>query len=203
VAFQAVLLLATTFGIMQPLKITEVTNIVERLGIGLGLLVILIFFPVVEELTYRSYLVYGVKSIALSASLVVASLLMILKSYYLGLSGCLVIALIILLSAGTFFVCYRLLQKDDTSNRKVFSFWQAHPTAIFYFSCVLFAVPHLTNYSDLTAQQILFLPLISAPYFIAGYFLGKIRVEKGLLWSMQLHALINLLACIKLLSAQG
>lgn len=61
---------------------------------------------------------------------------------------------------------------------------------IFYLSAILFALVHLLNF-DFEEPIIWLAPLIVMPQFIAGIFMGFIRIKMGLIWSVLLHATFN------------
>jgi membrane protease YdiL (CAAX protease family) len=60
----------------------------------------------------------------------------------------------------------------------------------FYAIALLFGYIHISNY-ELNTSVILFSPLLIAPQFFVGLYLGYIRVKFGLLWSIALHASYN------------
>ncbi|WP_047245428.1 CPBP family intramembrane glutamic endopeptidase [Maribacter thermophilus] len=62
---------------------------------------------------------------------------------------------------------------------------------IFYVLTLGFGFMHISNY-EITIEVILLSPLLVAPQISVGILLGFIRVKFGLLWSMALHALYNL-----------
>jgi membrane protease YdiL (CAAX protease family) len=60
----------------------------------------------------------------------------------------------------------------------------------FYLIALLFGYVHITNY-ELNTSVLLFSPILIAPQFFVGLYLGYIRVKFGLLWSIALHASYN------------
>ncbi len=60
----------------------------------------------------------------------------------------------------------------------------------FYVIALLFGYIHISNY-ELNTSVLLFSPLLIAPQFFVGLYLGYIRVKFGLLWSIALHASYN------------
>ena len=70
---------------------------------------------------------------------------------------------------------------------------------IFYFSALLFGYVHLTNYNN-SISIILLSPIIIAPQFISGLFIGYLRVRHDLVTGYLMHALHNaIFVCIPLL----
>ncbi|SEB82846.1 hypothetical protein SAMN04489761_1893 [Tenacibaculum sp. MAR_2009_124] len=61
---------------------------------------------------------------------------------------------------------------------------------IFYSFSFLFGLVHITNY-EVSTNVILLTPILIAPQFILGTYLGFIRVRFGLIWSILLHACYN------------
>ncbi len=61
---------------------------------------------------------------------------------------------------------------------------------VFYFFALLFGLVHITNY-EISPNVILLSPILIAPQFILGTYLGFIRVRFGLFWSILLHASYN------------
>jgi membrane protease YdiL (CAAX protease family) len=77
--------------------------------------------------------------------------------------------------------------------------WTRGYKLIFYVTAILFGLVHLTNYVT-TPVMILFAPFIVAPQFVAGLFLGYLRVRHGIFTGFALHALHNsIFLCIPLL----
>ena len=77
--------------------------------------------------------------------------------------------------------------------------WTGGYKYIFYFSAILFGLVHLTNYVT-TPVMILLSPIIVAPQFVAGLFLGYLRVRHGIYTGFALHVLHNaIFLCIPLL----
>jgi membrane protease YdiL (CAAX protease family) len=60
----------------------------------------------------------------------------------------------------------------------------------FYLSIIGFAAIHASNFENME-EGLWLLPLLVAPQFIMGIFLGYIRVTLGLSWSVLLHACHN------------
>lgn len=76
-------------------------------------------------------------------------------------------------------------------NKKYFHY-------ILYFSILLFAGVHLSNFG--MSKEIIYVsPLLVAPQLILGSFLSYVRVKLGLRWSICLHALYNAILITPLL----
>jgi membrane protease YdiL (CAAX protease family) len=70
--------------------------------------------------------------------------------------------------------------------------WHKYYRIFFYVATLIFAVIHITNY-ELTVTVLVFIPLLTAPQFITGLFIGYLRVRFGLIWGILLHFLHNLI----------
>ena len=63
---------------------------------------------------------------------------------------------------------------------------------IFYLSCLIFGLYHITNYYPITFKLLLIVPVIFLPQIITGTVLGFIRLKFGIIYSMLFHAIINI-----------
>ena len=63
---------------------------------------------------------------------------------------------------------------------------------IFYVFAICFGVVHLTNF-EITPQVLALAPVLVAPQISIGILLGFVRVRFGLLWSITMHGLYNLI----------
>ncbi|MDW5288349.1 CPBP family intramembrane glutamic endopeptidase [Formosa sp. PL04] len=61
---------------------------------------------------------------------------------------------------------------------------------VFYFFALSFGLVHITNF-EITRNVILLAPILVAPQIIIGLFLGVIRLQYGLVYSMLFHAIYN------------
>lgn len=69
-------------------------------------------------------------------------------------------------------------------------YWHKYYKGFFYFAALVFGVVNIFNY-ELSLSVLIFTPLLISPQFIAGLFMGYLRVRFGLLWGMLLHMLHN------------
>jgi membrane protease YdiL (CAAX protease family) len=61
---------------------------------------------------------------------------------------------------------------------------------VYYFSCLLFGLVHLGNFDN--ANDLLWLaPILVAPQFVMGFFLGFLRVRLGLRYAVLMHMTHN------------
>ena len=82
---------------------------------------------------------------------------------------------------------------DFLTNNRAKIFWQKYFKFFFYLSAVLFALIHLTNFSNTNVLFYILAPLIVLPQFIGGLTLGYIRLKLGFFWGVLLHGLYNLI----------
>ncbi|SIR15944.1 CPBP family intramembrane glutamic endopeptidase [Maribacter ulvicola] len=71
----------------------------------------------------------------------------------------------------------------------------------FYLFTIAFGFMHISNF-EMNTQVLLFSPLLVAPQIGVGFLLGFIRVKFGLVWSMALHALYNMVLVLPILIMQ-
>lgn len=82
---------------------------------------------------------------------------------------------------------------DFLSRNRVKTLWLKHFSIFFYFSATLFALMHLTNYSNNTLFFYILGPLIVLPQLIGGLTLGYLRLKLGFFWGVLQHGLYNLI----------
>lgn len=82
---------------------------------------------------------------------------------------------------------------DYLTNNRAKIFWFKHFRIFFYISALLFALMHLTNFSNTNILFYILAPLIVLPQFIGGITLGYIRLKLGFFWGVLLHGLYNLI----------
>lgn len=157
--------------------------------------------PMVEEFAFRFYLIYKPKYVSISFALIVAYFSLSIISYFPSLieNKFILVASLTGLSLISFYVAFYLIRNDEVNKQSVRKFWEQHPIGIFYSSIILFGLIHLPNYEGLTFGQIIYTPLIIGPQMICGYFLAKLRIDQGIIWSILLHILINGFSSMKYL----
>jgi membrane protease YdiL (CAAX protease family) len=90
----------------------------------------------------------------------------------------------LLIKIGTNFRPY-----DEVKSRYE-NMWRKHYFYIFYFAALLFGFVHILNY-EITLTVILLMPLLVAPQFVIGVFIGYLRVKFNLLTGFYLHSIHN------------
>ncbi|CDF79099.1 CAAX amino terminal protease family [Formosa agariphila KMM 3901] len=61
---------------------------------------------------------------------------------------------------------------------------------VFYFFALAFGLVHITNF-EITRNVLILAPILVAPQIIIGLFLGIIRLQYGLIYSILFHAIYN------------
>lgn len=63
---------------------------------------------------------------------------------------------------------------------------------LFYILAITFGLLHVTNFIEFVPQNLIFFsPIFAFHQVIMGFFLGYLRVKKGLIWSIALHVCFN------------
>ncbi|WP_155212801.1 CPBP family intramembrane glutamic endopeptidase [Fulvivirga aurantia] len=88
---------------------------------------------------------------------------------------------------------YKWLNKSSEfiAFKKVKTQWNKIYPFIFYFSALIFGLVHASNFENYM-DYLWFAPLITLPQIILGGTFGYVRVKFGLVYSMLLHGLHNL-----------
>ena len=82
---------------------------------------------------------------------------------------------------------------DAFTNNKAKIFWDKHFKKIFYLAALLFALTHLSNFSNTNTLFYILAPFIILPQLIGGLTLGYIRLKLGFFWGVLMHGLYNLI----------
>ncbi len=90
-----------------------------------------------------------------------------------------------------FFVGITGTHNRNNTYHRLKKYWEKYYKVVIYFSALLFAYIHITNY-DINTDIWLFSPLLVSPQFVIGLFLAYIRVKFGLVWAILFHALHNI-----------
>ena len=68
--------------------------------------------------------------------------------------------------------------------------WNRYYKYIFYSSAIGFALVHIFNF-ELSLSVLLITPILVAPQFLMGLFIGYMRMKFGFFWGFFLHAIHN------------
>lgn len=72
----------------------------------------------------------------------------------------------------------------------IVGFWNKKFGFVFYFSAIVFALIHITNYNS-TSTIIYLIPILVLPQFISGLFIGYLRVRYNFMSGYLFHAIHN------------
>ncbi len=81
-------------------------------------------------------------------------------------------------------------QNKVIAETQLKNFWINNFRSIFYFSAIIFSIVHLSNF-EFSIKILLFSPILLAPQFIMGLFLGYLRVRYNLVLGFLMHAIHN------------
>lgn len=143
--------------------------------------IVIILAPFIEELIFQGFLKYSRVFIAFTLSflLMIVTKFIFVSSVVLGISIVLNILLVPLY--------VRVLRPFDA---KLSMFWSKSFPYIFHITCVCFGLIHLTNYTGISNNYFLAIPLVTMQ-LISGYILGFVRMKFGLIYSIGVHSTWN------------
>ncbi len=158
-----------------------------------------IIAPIVEELAFRVHLKISPARLAFFIVIQLIFIFISIASYIPILTNLLsiitgnigfilatIISLILLLIILTFLFRY-LLRKLRSVNRTLLSKLYF---LIFYLSAIYFGLIHIWNYEGFLSYWYIVIIMIT-PQVVAGIFMGYVRVQYGLLWSIIFHSIYN------------
>ncbi len=178
----------------------KVGQLISEGNIFLVLFLIAVYAPIVEELTFRTWLKYSPGRVAISIgfmSYLIFNILLEgpLNFFVQNLSGLASLGPLLIIF-GVFLIVtlsvYGLL-RIPAINKQVEKIYNRYYFWIFYLTVMIFGALHLGNYLDL-GNLIFLAPLLFLPQILAALVLGFVRVRYGLAWSILVHFLINFLA---------
>ena len=172
------------------------TDFTQTYGEVLGLLIITLVGPFLEELIFRLPLDLKRNSIAFSCAVITYRLVAVhifrfnvqdLRSY-----------LNILAAVIVFFIIKAALNQIAPFIERVKS--KYYPR-FFYLSAIIFGLIHISNYPLHGALSFIYI-LFVTPQLAMGFFFGNIRMRYGFIWGFFLHAMVNItFACPLILKA--
>lgn len=134
-----------------------------------------LFAPVLEELAFRLPLFQNQTKLLIGAIFLFFVVPLTFKGGFASQS-CLII-----LSIGTFYYVFLLF------------FQFRNKLLTIYFSSLIFGLAHLVNYPLLSLDNIIPTLFDIIPQMICGILLAKLRLSRGLLYSIYFHIIINLI----------
>jgi len=163
-----------------------ITELIEEQPIYVFIFMAFIWAPIVEELTFRAGMKYSRRAYACSAGLMLTMAVFLLFDFIGIGAGLLSYAIMAVLFATLIWVPLRACVKEGALE----AFYRKRFGRIFYFFTAMFAVIHLFNYADF--RELWFIaPLLIAPQFFAGIYLGFARMKYGLRWAIFGHFMHN------------
>ncbi len=147
-----------------------------------ALLFAVVLAPLVEELSFRGFLVFKRFMVGLSVGAFTYSFGQVLFHPYVSRYFIIATAFVV--------ICITLL----TLNEDRLKISLRSKRWMLYFSCTLFALVHISNYdiSNLSVGLTLLLLFSVVPQGITGICLSYVRLKNGILWSMIYHSIFNL-----------
>jgi hypothetical protein len=145
--------------------------------------------PLIEELTFRGFLVFKRFMVGLSAGAFTYSFGQVLLHPYLSRYFVVVTAFVVL--------CLTLVVlKEDRLKISLIT-----KRRLLYFSCTLFALVHISNYdvSNVSVGVTLLLLFAVIPQGVTGICLSFVRLKNGIAWSIFYHSIFNLICVTPLL----
>jgi membrane protease YdiL (CAAX protease family) len=149
----------------------------------------IILAPIIEEILFRLLLIPKYKNVIIFFCF---SICMASMSVIKGSKLYLIIFLI-------FGVVSFLFLRNKKYLRNAQRFLMNHFYYIFYASCILFGLYHVTNYTPVNYKLLLLMPIIVFPQMVVGAFLGYIRMKFGITYSILFHSITNIFPILVLL----
>lgn len=149
-----------------------------------------ILVPLFEETAFRLSLIF--KPIYLSTSATLFFLYFISKLYfktgYLDFDNHFILRLVLSILFGVLVFFISTKYKTNLNF-----YWNANFKWIYYFSIILFAFVHITNF-EINIKNLMLMPLLTLPQLVGGIFNGYVRMNYGFIYAILLHSINNLVA---------
>lgn len=147
-----------------------------------SILIGLLFAPVLEEFTFRFFLITKKKNLIISLALLMFLAFTLSENKYFHISISILLITLIILWKKT----------KEIIDLKFHVF--------FYLQAVLFSFLHITNFINLFPNNLkIFSFLFVIPQFFLGVFSGYLRLRVGIIASIILHVVFNLPAFLKII----
>ncbi len=158
------------------------------------ILLLVVLTPILEELMFRSFLRFNKYYLAISSFLLTH--LILSKFYYqegwLMITPNLSTRLLIPLIVGLTCFLLAIILKSFLIKA-----WSKYFPYLFYSSFLLFGLLHITNF-EINVRTLILAPFLTAPQIIGGIIYSYLRVHYGLIYSIILHALNNVIPALSL-----
>jgi len=93
---------------------------------------------------------------------------------------------------------YKLLGRYGKINIRLKNLWINYKKSIFYFFIISFGFIHITNF-PINTNTLIMTPIITLPQTFLGLMLGYTRLKYGIIYSILMHTLFNLIPHIEYL----
>lgn len=181
---------AETFGFQDLIDSHKLQQAFSRIPLLLVGIMVVVAIPLLEEIIFRLPLKYR----RLTLNIVLPILL-------LGVSGMTGSAQMPALAVGAVIIIFFFIFNKRIHNR-LERVWEYRFGWVFYGFTFLFTIIHITNY-EVTWLTVALFPLLLAPQFFAGFFIGYTRLRSGFAWGAAFHMLHNGLFVIPALIAMA
>jgi membrane protease YdiL (CAAX protease family) len=141
------------------------------------ILSVIIFAPIIEELTFRLLLIPKYKYISFSLSLTIIAICKSIWGTNEGYEW-------YLLALPAYGLAYYIFRDKPFNTTKPVRF-------LVHISVIIFAFMHIFNFIELEVWMYFIFPILTAPQILMGYILSFTRLKYGFLYGVLLHMLIN------------
>lgn len=183
-----VVIIAITYSLIS-VENTAYTDIKDKYSFIQTLFIVSILVPVMEELFFRLPLKFKPSYLGIAIGILFWVIFGKINTLF-GNKASVVYQILCFLSAVPIGVLTFYFAKKH--SEKLLKFWQNNFRFIFYTSVLLFGLAHAPNFA-LTIENIVYLPLIVFPWFIAGHCIGFVRIKYGFVFALLTHVLNNVI----------
>ncbi|MBD1398928.1 CPBP family intramembrane metalloprotease [Pontibacter sp. JH31] len=176
-------------GVMPRFQNFADSSVINKYGIIGFYIISIIGAPVIEELAFRTLLVFSKINLTISSGFLFYTLACSFTGFRYSLSHPIAYYNILGSCFCATLMWYYLSNKENYS--KLNYLWKSHFPIVFYSSVLLFAYLHLFNFGEITIIKIIFSPFIVLQFFICAIIFGHARIKLGLHWAIILHMMLN------------
>ncbi|GET20165.1 CPBP family intramembrane glutamic endopeptidase [Prolixibacter denitrificans] len=174
-------------GVVAPdVKVHKIPISHQKWGLLKWSLLVTVFIPLLEELTFRTHLRPKKGNFVLSfiGLLYLNGVLLLVSIHSLDVRSNIIAVLVGLVLLATYLVFQRRIYIV------IGRLWRRKSALVFYLTTILFGFYHLQNYT-VTLTILILSPIFVLPQIFAGLNLGYLRVRFGFWWGFVLHGLHN------------
>lgn len=168
----------------------KLSELMEQLDYWYIFLLAVVVAPFFEELIFRYYITKPLIFI------IAVFLFLIVGFIYLMNLGMLNYVAGIPLIAGVLLTGYYSIGIKEVRHQLIV-LYIGHFSYVLYFSAAIFAFVHIFNFND--AMPWYYTPVLVFPQFMIGLFLAYVRVRNGILYSMMVHSVNNMIPMLIIL----